>query len=213
MAKWHTVKEGECISSIAFDNGFSADTVWQHADNEKLRGERKNMNVLLAGDKLYIPDKEQKTVPRPTGNKHRFRLRNTPIMLRIRFLDESGEPRAGLDYTLEIEGQSTRRGQTDHEGMIVAPILPDAPSGRLRLIEGEREYEYKISLGAIDPITEIKGVQQRLNNLGYHCSDEYGKPGEKTEACLRRFQQDHSLSINGEPDDATRQSLVRLYGG
>lgn len=37
MPRRHNVKLGDCLSSIAFNTGFFADTLWQHPDNRQLR--------------------------------------------------------------------------------------------------------------------------------------------------------------------------------
>jgi hypothetical protein len=37
MAINHEVEEGDCIYSIAFENGFFADTIWNHANNAELK--------------------------------------------------------------------------------------------------------------------------------------------------------------------------------
>ncbi len=52
----HIVKQGEYLLKIAHEFDFDAVTVWNDAANEELRTLRKNPNILLAGDKLYIPD-------------------------------------------------------------------------------------------------------------------------------------------------------------
>ena len=57
MAK-HTVREGECVSSIAYEHGLFPDTIWDHPDNSELKQKRKEMNLLEAGDVVEIPEKE-----------------------------------------------------------------------------------------------------------------------------------------------------------
>jgi hypothetical protein len=42
----HTVQNGECLSSIAFQYGFFVSTIWDDPDNAQLRGQRKDHNIL-----------------------------------------------------------------------------------------------------------------------------------------------------------------------
>ena len=58
--KSHTVAEGDCLSSIAFDSGFIWQTIWWHSSNEALRERRNDPNVLYPGDVVKIPDPQEK---------------------------------------------------------------------------------------------------------------------------------------------------------
>ena len=49
----YTVKQGDCISSIADQMGFFWDTVWNDPNNEQLRNRRKNPNAHLHLGALY----------------------------------------------------------------------------------------------------------------------------------------------------------------
>ena len=68
----HQVKQGDCISSIAFENGFFPDTIWNHPSNAELKKKREDPHVLLPGDMVFIPDKRPKEVSEPTNQVHKF---------------------------------------------------------------------------------------------------------------------------------------------
>jgi hypothetical protein len=58
------------------------------------------------------------------------------------------------------------------------------------------------------PKATLKGMQQRLQLLGYYTGRVDGNMGAKTERALLEFQADEgSLKINGEPDAPTQNAL------
>ena len=65
-------------------------------------------------------------------------------------------------------------------------------------------------------LTTVEGLQDRLNNLGYYCGEEYGEIGEYTQEAIREFQNDYELLDTGEvdfenyEDDATISKLKEV---
>ena len=53
--KTHTVKQGECLSSIAHRYGFkNAGLLYDHPDNEAFRKRRPDPAVIFPGDEIKI---------------------------------------------------------------------------------------------------------------------------------------------------------------
>lgn len=52
----------------------------------------------------------------------------------------------------------------------------------------------------------LEEVRARLAELGYR-ADEEGL-GEETDRAIRRYQRDHDLPINGDPNDENLQSAL-----
>jgi len=204
----YTVRQGDCISSIAHKNGHFWEKVWNHPSNGSLRATRKDPNVLLPGDVVFVPDKEEKTESGATDTQHRFKKKGVPAKLRLRLCDDD-EPRANQAYTLEIDGK-VFRGTTDGEGRIEQAIAPDSKKGKLTV--GDAGDEYVLNLGHIDPVDEISGVQARLNNMGFDCGPADGRMGPRTRMALREFQKSEELDETGEIDDETRQRLSQEFG-
>jgi peptidoglycan hydrolase-like protein with peptidoglycan-binding domain len=211
MPKTHTVKQGECISSIAFKYGFFPDTLWGLPENKALKDLRGDPHVLLPGDKVHIPDKRRAEVDGAAGQRHRFKRKGVPETLALRFSDEADDPIADTPYILDIDGQ-VERGTTDGEGAIDKTIPPNARRATVTFEgeEGEEGLVFELQLGGIDPIEEETGLRYRLENLGYMGPDA-GDPSLAD--ALRTFQEDHGLEPTGVADDATRDAIESDYEG
>jgi len=224
-ARKYTVKQGDCISSIAFAYNLFPKTIWDHPDNAELKKLRKDPNALFHGDSLVIPDKESKEESCQSEKKHRFRRKGVPEKLRIQFRvgDEDEDAfRKQVPYTLDITTKSGRpvprkEGKTDNNGFLDESIPPDALKGIIVLDEGEDEEVYEILLGHLDPIDTISGVKARLENLGYDCGEDDDPQDQMTIDAIRDFQADNDLEIlTGdfkEIDQDTLDKIEELYSG
>jgi LysM domain len=105
MSTYHTVVQGEHLSSIARKYGFSSyKTIWDHGQNAELKKKRQNPNVIFPGDLLFIPDKGEKEESRSTEKRHHFKLKAEKPKLRL-FLEDllkSPLPTPRLNYALRM---------------------------------------------------------------------------------------------------------------
>ncbi|MEZ4406339.1 MAG: peptidoglycan-binding protein [Polyangiales bacterium] len=198
------MQQGECLSSIAERYGFFWQTLWNAPENEGLRASGRHPNVLHPGDVVVIPDKRVTSYMRPTGSRHTWKVKGVPAKMRLRLMWED-DPRVNEPYTLFVDGKETS-GTTDGDGWIEVSIPPRAQTGTLVVGEGDHEEEYTLTLGQLDPVEEVSGVQARLANLGFPCEIS-GSLDEPTRAALRRFQLQQGMEPTGEIDDATRSRL------
>lgn len=203
----YIVQQGDCLASIAQKYGFFWQKIWEHPNNSKLKEARQNPHILYPGDKIYIPEKEEKEEPAATGQKHRFRRKGVPEKLEL-ILSLEGEPRRDEEYELEIDGRFSG-GKTDGEGKVSISIPPGARQGKLVLLRTGEEFH--LDLGHLDPISEVSGVQARLANLGYDL-EVSGKWDEKSREALKLFQKHNKLEASGEIDEITRNKLQEIYG-
>lgn len=207
MAKL-SIRQGDCLTSIALARGFDPQTLWDHPDNAELKQLRKSPHALLPGDKLEVPAIEEREEGVATGSVGRFKLSVGPVKLRIR-LTRHAEPRADEAYELIFEEQ-TISGTTDGDGWIDQPIPSTATRAILSLLEGEETYE--LQLGHLDPHDSPSGIQQRLRALGFYFGAVDEEIGPQTQAAIRRFQTKQGLEVSGEADDATVDALRDAYG-
>jgi hypothetical protein len=211
---YHNVREGDCISSIAQENGFFWETLWNHSNNADLRQLRQDPNVLFPDDKVFVPALSEKTEDCATEKLHRFRRKGVPAKARFRFLDEQGQPRANVKYDLDIDGD-TSQGKTDAEGYIEISIPPNAQEGTITLHPDDQDDQndqdeiYTFFLGGMDPVSEKAGACKRLNNLGYQCDIDNTEQFVKA---LKEFQLNHDLEVTGELDEPTQKALLEEHG-
>jgi hypothetical protein len=201
------VGAGESTNSLAKKTGHFWRYLWNHPENAELKQLRKDPNVLFADDEIFIPEVEPAEYPgKATEQRHRFRRKGEPCKIKIQLL-KLGKPRANEKYVLKLDA-TVINGTTDSEGKLEHFIPGDARSGELVLRNGKEVIPIRV--GDLDPVDEITGVQQRLNNLGYDAGSEGGSSNEKTVEALKKFQADYKLEVTGEADEATKAKLKEL---
>jgi hypothetical protein len=121
------------------------------------------------------------------------------------------EPRKALAYKLTVE-QITLEGETDEDGYIECKIPATAMSGQLVLApDTPDETEMTLNLGYLNPIDEVSGVKQRLQNLCFDCGDQTNEETPDLEDAVRAFQEKCGLPPTGQLDDDTRAELVKAH--
>jgi hypothetical protein len=204
--KKYTVRQGDCISSIAFKYGFFPDTIWNDSKNSKLKQDRKDPNVLMHGDVVYVREKEEKEESCAAEQRHRFRRKGTPARFRLQLLNGT-EPRSNNNFVLWIDGAHKREGVTDADGVLDVSIPPDAQKGELYLDDNGQTI--RINFGKLDPVQESDGVAQRLYNLGL--LDKVDSPKEELAVATRFFQRTYGLKPTGEADKPTQEKLNEVH--
>lgn len=147
------------------------------------------------------------------GRPANFALAGLRLILR----KPDGTPLGGVRYQLVV-GDETLEGTTPAEGDdagLVDQVFPEGAETADLIVfvrDGGPGHKLRLKLRALAPTDDPKGVQARLNALGYAAGAVDGDPGEATRAALKRFQAAHGLGDSGEIDDATRAKLAELYG-
>ncbi|HYH78323.1 MAG TPA: hypothetical protein VEX86_00950 [Longimicrobium sp.] len=177
----HVVQAGESTISLSEQYGFFAGTIWDDPANAELRQSRSDMNSLMPGDVIVIPDKQPKTLRGATDLRHVYRHRGVPAVFRLQLLD-NGAPRANQPFQMVVDG-TPFTGTTDATGTLQVYLSPLARKGTLTVGD---DYSLALDFGGLNPIEEVSGVQMRLRNLGfgpdevtYNLDDAtQGRPGE-----------------------------------
>jgi N-acetylmuramoyl-L-alanine amidase len=208
MSRYHTVRRGDCIHSIAVENGFFPDTLWEFPENAELKKLRKDPHQLMPGDRVFVPDLRRKEESGGTEATHRFLRKGVPKRIRVQVIDD-GEPYANQTCCIEVDGRLDETS-TDADGWIDHPIAPNAKRARVILASG---LTFDLNLGHLDPIDDPTGVQQRLANLGLYDDPIDGGSSDATRTALIEFQRRAGLAESGQADQATQDKLVEINGG
>lgn len=202
----YQVQPGDCMESIAHEQGFLWQTLWNLSENAELKRSR-DPNVLLPGDRVTIPAIRIRQVECATDLAHKFQLLGVRTRFRLRFLDDRQQPRNGMRYLLTIDGK-TKRGTLDNQGGLDVPISSNASQGTIRLQTEQCTETYPLDFGQLDPDSAVTGLRGRLNNLGFSCGED-GDWDEDLRTAVVRFQLARDLPPTGQFDDATRQALAQ----
>ncbi len=208
----HVVQPGECLSCIAAAHGMIWQKLWDLPENRPLRDKRKDPNILLIGDIVFIPEKDTTSATSPSEQLHNFKLVQSGARLRLRFLLQD-VPRANAPYRLIVDG-IPRQGKTNADGVLFESIPPGAVAGTVEFPQGTTGVKaiYEILFGGLDPIDEIDGIQQRLFNLGFDPGPIDGILGPLTKGAVSAFQKDNELQVDGIAGRITKAKLVELHG-
>ena len=180
----YLVKAGDCLTSIAASSGHLWTTIWNHPNNAELKRAR-DPNILLPGDRVFVPPRQPRTEQAATENTHTFVKKSAQGMLRIVAMDMN-EPLASQPYVLTVGG-TTIQGTTDAQGRIEQSIPPGSSKGHLIVGTQPDALEYDFLLGTLDPPNSVSGVQARLTNLGYDPGPVDGIQGPRTNGAIEDF--------------------------
>jgi N-acetylmuramoyl-L-alanine amidase len=206
----YIVKQGDCISSIAYEHGFFLDTIWNHPKNEKLRKKRETPYVLLEGDIVFIPDKQKKIETISTGIRNQIKLKSVPEKFIIQLLDEDDKPIANETYEIKINEKKII-GTTDQDGIISQYIMPNVRE--VNVLIKRTEERYKFLIGKLDPWDTTTGLQARLNNLGLNCGSVNGEKNMMTQSVFFEYC-DREQNLNDSDIDTNKMinSIKNKYG-
>ncbi len=206
----YVVQQGQHLEQIAYRLGFDATTVWNAADNESLREQRPDPNILAAGDVLYVPDpKDRKWLSVTIGSVNRFRASRPRVKVQVKFAVD-GMPCKNEAFT--VVGDALPAGGTTGPDGLVSLSVPVTTCG-ISVILTSRNMRFPVHVGHLDPVATDSGVTQRLKHLGLMPSPQSSPdPGEARLRGIAQFQARQNLPITGTMDDATRAALVSAHG-
>ncbi|MFC2171357.1 hypothetical protein ACFLU6_01845 [Acidobacteriota bacterium] len=182
MAKVVTAKAGETLCALAIRNGFS--------NCDKLRAEGANSGVLKEwlekGDKVTIPDREEKKTDKPTDAKHKFKVKRRPEP-EMRFVhgskrkpwkNDSSVTKVSIsNFKTDMAGSNgqaafaaaygfNQDAHDDPDTFKVELVSPDGGSPKVRLQAMKPVYKPD---GSVDRHEEFSGAELAARRVDVDC--------------------------------------------
>src|ERR1017187_1044761 len=217
-ARVHVVRQGEMAAQIAWKYGFSdVGTVWHHPDNRALVKARPNPDVLRPKDKVSIPPHKAAVFKLAADQETKITAKRPTQRLHLTIELDVDEPAANARYELTFrDGRKIhrRKGTTGGDGLLDEKLPLTATELRLSLWPKDSKGKtdcliLDLGMGHLDPVEDLSGVQARLENLGFHCGDEEGELGPRTQAALKRFRAQHKIDEEELLGPATLKQLEK----
>ena len=179
MSKTRVVNQGEHMSRIAAEEGFANfHTIFDRPENADLKRTR-DPHILFPGDRVFVPDRADKDVARPTDDTHKFETEVPPLFLRCKLLDWQRDPIKSAPCDVQVDGETLPKTTTNGAGILEQRIgrlakaavvnaeLPPFKVARPGEPPEQRPAIFQVKIGSLNPETKISGQQARLQNLGY----------------------------------------------
>src|SRR5438552_3502450 len=116
MGKTVEAKKGDCVISIASAAGFADwHTVYDAPENAELRKKRPDPHILVAGDKVFVPDMKPMEITLKAGSTYLIKTKSLWALVELKLNDPSGNPYKGKKWELRVAGQ-VYKGVTAADG-------------------------------------------------------------------------------------------------
>ncbi len=210
----HVVKQGETLTRVAKQYGLTCEDLSAHSGNSALCELRSDTNILLPGDTVEIPEKETPTLSLIQNTRNIFIFVEDPELFIFKLQDVEGQRVDIHKATLAIADKTIDATIVgDQISCLLPPNAGNDATLNIWLNEQEEPDEtIPVSLGYLDPVNTLSGVQGRCNALGYECGVVDGLMGAKTRKGVRGFQTANDLVVDGDPGPNTQTKLKDRFG-
>ena len=117
------------------------------------------------------------------------------------------KPLANESCELQIDGKKYPL-TTDGKGKIEQAIPSDAETAELVILN----RDFPIKIGHLDPVDQINGYRERLNNLGYNAGSSEDSNDAQFRSAIEEFQCDQHLKVDGTCGKQTQAELKKVHG-
>lgn len=137
-------------------------------------------------------------------------LPKTSAKLKIYLKDDLGNSLRNVDFELDVAGHLIT-ASTDAQGYLEAGLPADPTQSAIHFYRKNPDasiQHFTLRMNDAAAVDTVKGLQARLNNLGFDAGPVDGIMGRKTKAATREFQAAHGLVVDGISGPQTQNRLL-----
>lgn len=112
-------------------------------------------------------------------------------------------------------GLDTLSGNTTSDGLIEAEIPADVSEAKLLLWlrddDEKASFSTTILFEQLEPENDTKGIQKRLQHLGFYAGPIDGEAGPMTRDAIKNFQKKNNLAVTGVADPDLSEKVNKKY--
>lgn len=133
--------------------------------------------------------------------------------LKVYLKDDLGHILNNVDFELKA-GDQIVQARTDSRGYLETTIPSDLTDSEIHFYNKSPDAtveKFVMKLAETEPVETVKGLQSRLNNLGFDAGVVDGISGRRTKSATRAFQTKHNLMVDGISGPQTQGKLVEEH--
>jgi outer membrane protein OmpA-like peptidoglycan-associated protein len=219
--------EGTPMTAHGAGENFPVDASGEELDATPADGTRDATDRRV---EIYFFDKEFGIQPAPPGNNSKAKSREYPEWRRraklrqeadLRFSNRVLKLRMQLndkdlvdeEYAVDVDGRRLAVARTDDKGFLEQRLPVGAKVAEIRMPQLNllRTFDL-VPSEEFPPVDDLRGVQQRLMQMGFLPKEADGKFDTITASALRSFRTSRGLSDEAVLDDETKAALTDAYG-
>jgi hypothetical protein len=224
--------QGDRLPTIAREKGFARwQTIWNFKGNAALKELRGTPHILLPGDEVSIPSKLAREAEVPGGTAE-YVVQTSAEVLRVRFAGITSTADDPVTFKATPDTGGAIEGILANDDRLEIDLPPDTTKVHVELsrkAEGADDEAgdggdsdgggdedpfatYDFTVGGLDPVGEVSGVQARLLNLGFYSGGITGDLDDDTRAAIAHFRWAKLRDRKEDMDEDFLAALNKTHG-
>ena len=135
------------------------------------------------------------------------------VTIKVVLKDHNGNPYSNIKYEIKYDS-NTISGNTSGDGLIEKQIPPDVLEAELLVWlddDDNASYCTVLRFEEFEPEDSPRGIQKRLQNLGYYPGKIDGELGPMTKDAINKFQKSNNLSVTGAINSELAEKVNKKF--